>query len=281
MSEETELRDEAVAVAREAGAILRARLNQERTVSSKDAAGIDLVTDADRASEDAILAALARRFPRHAVLAEERGEVGEGAMLWLVDPLDGTVNYAHRVPHFCVSMAVEGPGPGGARQVLAGVVVNPMLDEVFAAARGHGATLNGAPMRVSRARALSEALLCTGFPYSLRSAPEVPLGLFNRIVPRAQGVRRLGAAALDLAYLAAGRFDAFFEYGLKPWDTAAGALLVQEAGGVVLGLDGRPYDARTTSDLLAAPAGVAPELLAECAAHLARVAPEGLDSRPR
>lgn len=273
MSEETELRDEAMAIAGVAGAILRARLTQERTVSSKDAAGVDLVTDADRASEDAILEALGRRFPGHAVLAEERGEVGQGAMLWLVDPLDGTVNYAHGVPHFCVSLAVEGPGPEGTRRLLAGVVLNPMLGETFAAARGHGATLNGTPMRVSKAGRLSDALLCTGFPYSLRQAPEVPLGLFNRVVPRAQGVRRMGSAALDLAYLAAGRFDAFFEYGLKPWDTAAGALLVEEAGGVVAGLDGRPYEARTSADILAATRGVAPELLAECAAYLSSCAP--------
>ena len=267
-AEARELRDEAVVIARAAGDILKARLNLERSVSAKDTSGVDLVTDADRASEDAILEALGRRFPDHAVLAEERGEVGKGTFLWLVDPLDGTVNYTHRVPHFCVSMAVEGPGPSGARQLLAGVVVNPMLGEVFAAAAGQGATLNGAPIRVSAAKGLSSALVCTGFPYSLRESPEAPLALFNRLVPRAQGVRRLGAAALDLAYLAAGRFDAFFEYGLKPWDTATGALLIQEAGGVIARLDGGPYDARSP-DIVAATPLVAPELMAECAAFVA------------
>ena len=268
MSMASELRDEAVLIARAAGEILKTRRTLERTVTFKDRSGADLVTDADRASEEAILEALGRRFPGHAVLAEERGEVGQGAMLWLVDPLDGTVNYAHGVPHFCVSLAVEGPGPGGTRQVLAGVVVNPMLDEVFAAARGHGATLNGAAVRVSNVAALSSALLCTGFPYSLRERPQGPLGLFNRVVPKAQGVRRMGAAALELAYLAAGRFDAFFEYGLKPWDTAAGSLLIEEAGGVVLRLDGGPYDVMAP-DILAATPGVAPELKAEYLAFVA------------
>lgn len=264
----SELRDEAVIIARAAGEILRARLDLERTVTAKDASGVDLVTDADRASEDAILEALGRRFPDHAVLAEERGEVGQGDFLWLVDPLDGTVNYAHRIPHFCVSMAVEGPGPDGTRRLLAGVVVSPLLGEIFAAAAGHGATLNGAPIRVSPVRELSNALVCTGFPYSLRESPEGPLALFGRIAPRAQGVRRMGAAALELAYLAAGRFDAFFEYGLKPWDTAAGALLIQEAGGVIAQLDGGAYDIRSP-DIVAATPLVAPELMAECAAFVA------------
>lgn len=267
MSVASELRDEAVLIARRAGAILKERLTQQRTVAAKDGLGVDLVTDADRASEDAILEALSRRFPEHAVLAEERGAVGRGTMLWLVDPLDGTVNYAHGVPHFSVSMAVEGPGPDGARQLLASVVVNPLLDEVFAAARGHGATLNGAPLRASAATTLGGALLCTGFPYWLREAPEGPLALFRRLATKTQGVRRMGSAALDLAYLAAGRFDAFFEYGLKPWDTAGGALLVEEAGGVVARLDGGPYEVRAP-DILAAAPGVARELMAECAAHL-------------
>jgi myo-inositol-1(or 4)-monophosphatase len=261
-AEVTELREAAVRIARAAGVVLRQRLAVARTVSAKDRAGIDLVTDADRASEALILEALGRAFPEHSVLAEEQGALERGAVRWLVDPLDGTVNYAHGLPHFCVSLAVEGPGADGASEVLAGAVVNPLLDEVFSAGRGQGATLNGVPLRVSSPAGLEQALLCTGFPYWLRDAPARPLALFNRLVVRAQGLRRMGAAALDLAYLAAGRFDAFFEYGLKPWDTAAGALLVREAGGVVRRLDGGVYDVQSP-DIVAAPPSLVEALLAE------------------
>jgi myo-inositol-1(or 4)-monophosphatase len=267
MSELTEYRDEAAAIARGAGAILKDRLSRERTVSIKDANPTDLVTDADRASEDFILEALGRRFPGHAVLAEESGSLGQGDFLWLVDPLDGTVNYAHRVPHFCVSVALEGPVPGGGRAVLAGAVYEPLRDELFLGARGEGATLEGVRLQVSSAASLAQSMLCTGFPYSFQLEPQRYLGLFNLLAPRAQGIRRFGSAALELAWLAAGRLDAYFEYGLKPWDTAAGALLVQEAGGVVARLDGQPYEPRWP-DVLAATPAVAPELIEACAAYV-------------
>ena len=267
MSEVNEFRDAAAEIARGAGAILRDRLAGERTVATKGGNRNDLVTDADRASEEFILQALGRRFPGHAVLAEESGASGQGRFQWLVDPLDGTVNYAHRLPHFCVSMALEGPLPEGGRALLAAAVYEPLRDELFLAARGQGATLDGHPVRVSGATSLASALLCTGFPYAFQAAPGRYLGLFNRLAPRAQGVRRLGSAALELAWLAAGRLDAYFEFGLKPWDTAAGARLVEEAGGVVRRLDGRPYSPRWP-DLLAATPAVAPELLAECEAYL-------------
>ena len=248
--------------ARASGRILAERFQGPLAVEFKGR--IDLVTDADRASEAALVSFLKARFPDHAVLAEEGGLTqAKGPFRWLVDPLDGTTNYAHRVPHFCVSVAVEGP-----EGLLAGVVFDPMKDELFSAARGQGAFCNGRPLAVSRAATLERALLCTGFPYDVRERPEVPVGLFNHFIRKVQGVRRMGSAALDLAYVAAGRFDGFFEAGLKPWDVAAGALLVAEAGGVVTRFDGSPHELDGAQVLAAGPAlhGV---LCPETAAFLA------------
>lgn len=242
--------------ARLAGRILAERFPRERTIEFKG--GIDLVTDADRASEEALLAFLRARHPTHAILAEESGATaGTDGLRWLVDPLDGTTNYAHRVPHFCVSVAVEGPDG-----VLAGAVYDPMLDELFSAARGEGATLNGLPLHASAVSTLDSALLCTGFPYDVRERPEGPVGLFTRFVLRAQGMRRTGSAAMDLAYVAAGRFDGFFEFGLKPWDIAAGSLLVEEAGGVIRHVTGAPFSV-LRGDVIASAPALAPVLLAE------------------
>ncbi len=251
-----QLRRTAEEGARLAGRILADRFLGERTIEFKG--GIDLVTDADKASEEALLAFLRKRHPDHAILAEESGAIqGSDSLRWLVDPLDGTTNYSHRVPHFCVSVAVEGPGG-----VLAGAVYDPMLDELFSAARGQGATLNGRPLRASTVSTLNRALLCTGFPYDVRERPEGPVGLFTRLILHAQGMRRTGSAAMDLAYVAAGRFDGFFEFGLKPWDIAAGALLVEEAGGVVRHISGEPFDV-LRGDVLAAAPALAPALLTE------------------
>ncbi|MCP3104184.1 inositol monophosphatase [Myxococcus sp. K15C18031901] len=242
--------------ARLAGRILSERFLGERIIELKG--GIDLVTDADRASEEALLAFLRARHPTHAILAEESGATaGSDGFRWLVDPLDGTTNYAHRVPHFCVSVAVEGP-----QGVVAGVVYDPMRDELFSAARGEGATLNGRPLRASAVSSLDAALLCTGFPYDVREKPEGPVGLFTRFVLRAQGMRRTGSAAMDLAYVAAGRFDGFFEFGLKPWDIAAGSLLVEEAGGVIRHVTGAPFDV-LRGDVIASAPALAPTLLSE------------------
>lgn len=249
----------AEAIARAAGQVLRTRFDQARTIEFKgDTGRADLVTDADHASEAVILEWLAREVPQHAVLAEESGARGQGAFTWYVDPLDGTVNYAHGVPHFCVTLAVE-DGDG----LLAAVTYDPLREELFAAARGQGATLNGRRLSVSNVTGLDAALMCTGFPYDLAQRPDAPLGLFTRIVTRAQGMRRMGSAALDLAYVAAGRLDGYFEFGLKPWDSAAGALLVAEAGGRVLRIDGAPYEPRC-GDLLASGAGLSAELASRC-----------------
>lgn len=257
-----ELRALAEAIACDAGALLKARFEGPRTIELKG--GIDLVTDADRASEALILERLHREVPGHAVLAEETGARGlAGGFRWFVDPLDGTTNYAHGVPHFCVTLAVE-----DARGLAAGVVFDPLRDECFSAARGQGATLNGRVMCASAATALDRALLCTGFPYDVRERPERPLGLLGRLLTQARGMRRLGSAALDLAYVAAGRFDGFFEFGLKPWDVAAGGLLVAEAGGVMRRLDGAEWTA-LDGDVLAAAPGIADALGRECTAFVA------------
>jgi myo-inositol-1(or 4)-monophosphatase len=258
-----ELRDTAVQVAHLAGRILADRFEGERTIEYKG--GIDLVTDADRAAEAAILGLLGQRHPDHAVLAEESGAHTGSGYRWIIDPLDGTTNYSHRVPHFAVSIGVEDE-----QGLAAGVVYDPMRKETFCAARGEGATLNGRPLRLGTVRTLEEALLCTGFPYDVRENPEGPLGLFNRLVRHARGIRRMGSAALDLAYLAAGRFDGFFEFGLRPWDLAAGALLVTEAGGRMTRIDGAPLELGR-GDVLAAAPGLYDPLLAHTRALLAEV----------
>ncbi len=265
MSDETPatMRRTAEEGARLAGRVLAERFQGVRTIEYKG--GIDLVTDADRAAEEVVLGFIRQRYPGHALLAEESGATGGSGVRWIVDPLDGTTNYAHRVPHFCVSVGVEGPDG-----LLAGAVYNPMLDELVSAARGEGATLNGRPLRASGATALSQALMCTGFPYDVQQRPEGPLGLLRRFIIRAQGMRRTGSAALDLAYVAAGRFDGFFEFGLKPWDVAAGALLVQEAGGTMVRVDGAPFQVEH-GDVLACAPGLARELIAECQGFLADV----------
>jgi myo-inositol-1(or 4)-monophosphatase len=249
--------------ARLGGAVLREVFDRARTIRYKG--GIDLVTDADQASEAAVLGFLRKQHPAHAVLAEESGASGSGGHRWFVDPLDGTTNYAHRLPHFCVSVAVEGP-----EGLLAGAVYDPLRDELFSAARGQGATCNGLPLRPSEATELGRALLCTGFPYNVHQHPEGPMGLLQRFIRRAQGIRRMGSAALELAYVAAGRFDGYFEFGLKPWDIAAGALLVQEAGGLCLRIDGAPLDL-VVGDVLACAPGLEGPLVGECRTFLAEL----------
>lgn len=256
----------AQSIAREAGALLRDRFHQARTIEFKAENRSNLVTDADRASEALILQRLAREVPHHAVIAEESGAVGQGEYTWFVDPLDGTTNYAHGIPHFCVTLALQGPGG-----LMAAVTYDPLRDELFSAAQGVGATLNGVPIRVSRVSSLDRAVLCTGFPYDVQQNPEAPLGLFSLLVRKTQGMRRMGSAALDLAYVAVGRFDGFFEFGLKPWDTAAGALLISEAGGVVRRIDGAAYAPRF-GDVLAAAEGLEPELSSVCSEFVSSIA---------
>ncbi|MGH9773733.1 MAG: inositol monophosphatase family protein [Candidatus Acidiferrales bacterium] len=226
----------ATEAAREAGAILMAGHGRPKKISYKGE--VDLVTEADKRSEAAIVARLQRNFPQHAIVAEE-GSGGEaaagGRYVWYVDPLDGTTNFAHGYPCFAVSIALHEAG-----EALAGVVFDPVRDELFSAMRGEGAYLNNKRIRVSVVERLSTALLATGFPSHKRS--ENPnIHFYWNFTLRSHGVRRDGSAALDLCYVACGRFDGFWEFGLKSWDTAAGMLLVREAGGMVTDIAGRPY----------------------------------------
>lgn len=226
----------AVEIAREAGAIICEEFYRPRQISYKG--DVDLVTQADKRSEQAIVAKLTKYFPEHAIVAEE-GTGHESAsgseFRWYVDPLDGTTNFAHGYPCFSVSIALA-----QRETLLAGVVFNPYYEELFAAARGEGATLNGEKIRVSTVKTLSTGLLCTGFPTHQRNATP-NMHFYWEFTLRSHGVRRDGSAALDLASVAAGRFDGFWEFGLNKWDTAAGVLLVQEAGGKISDFAGDPY----------------------------------------
>ncbi len=241
VAEEDGLLNFAIQTARDAGRLLAERLGRALQVTNKG--DIDLVTEADLASERLIIDRIRTYYPRHAILAEESGlsdaaiNIGEpSAWRWIIDPLDGTTNYAHGYPCFCVSMALEHAGV-----LELGVIYDPVLDELFTAERGQGAALNGRRARVSQVSDLSHALLCTGFPYDVRERNEFARH-FTSFIMQAQAVRRDGAAALDLAYLACGRFDGFWEEGLKPWDVAAGVLMIEEAGGRVSNYDGLPFN---------------------------------------
>jgi len=221
--------------AREAGALLLEQFRRPQRVAYKGE--VDLVTEADVRSERLIVSRLAAAFPDHAIVGEELGqhESAQARYCWYVDPLDGTTNFAHGFPVFAVSIGlVEDNEP------LVGVVFNPILDELFTAVRGRGAWLNAAPIRVSETPRLAEALLGTGFPTRKRTASP-NIRYYWEFTLRSHGVRRAGAAALDLCSVACGRFDGFWEFGLRPWDTAAGVLLVREAGGRVTDFEERPY----------------------------------------
>lgn len=222
----------ATEAAMEAGHIQRSRYGEKIAVEHKGV--IDLVTEVDRACEDAIVSRLRRWFPDHDIVAEESHLGLRGSrFVWFVDPLDGTTNFAHGYPVFCTSVALVEDG-----QVVVGSVYDAMREELFTAERGEGARVNGQPLRVSQAAELLKSLLVTGFPYDLRDNLKSKLRLFNRIMGEARAVRRDGAAALNLAYVAAGRFDGFWEERLQPWDMLAGILMVEEAGGRVSRFDG-------------------------------------------
>jgi myo-inositol-1(or 4)-monophosphatase len=231
------------AVAR-AGDIMMSRSGGDFRVDKKGP--IDLVTDVDMAIEREFRALVAGRFPDHHVLAEELGgsrEVPPGPC-WVFDPIDGTTNFAHGLPIFCASVALE---VDGVAEVAA--VYDPNRKELFTAERGGGAFLNGQPLHVSPARMLVDAMLVTGFPYDVHERVEEIVGLFGAFVGRARAVRRLGSAAIDLCYVAAGRLDAFWESDLKPWDIAGGSLIVQEAGGRVTDMAGARFSSRAGSVL--------------------------------
>ena len=225
----------AVAAAEAAGEVLRSGFGREQTVRYKGE--VDLVTEVDERAEGVIGEVLREAFPGYGMLAEEGGRrLGEGDSRWIVDPLDGTTNYAHGLPIFAVSIALERAG-----EVILGVVHDPMREETYVAELGGGATLNGEPLRVSDTDEPIRALLVTGFPYD-RADMRAAVELFGRLTELTQGVRRLGAAALDLCYVAAGRLDAYYEKGLHAWDVAAGSLILKEAGGRITDYRGREID---------------------------------------
>ncbi len=242
-------------LARQAGAILRQGYHHQHTIEYKGE--IDLVTEIDRLSEDFLLAEIRRLFPGHKALAEESaGLHGDDDHLWIIDPLDGTVNYAHGVPIFSVSLAYVQAG-----EVLLGVVYDPMRDECFSARRHGGAYCNRQPIRVSAATDLNHSLLVTGFPYDIRTTAHNNLDNYARFALRSQGVRRLGSAALDLCYVAAGRFDGYWELQLKPWDLAAGALIAAEAGALVTRTNGQTDLLTPPCSVLAATPGIHQQML--------------------
>ena len=217
----------AIRVARDAGRLLRDRVGTRIDIDHKGS--INIVTDVDLASESLIREAISTYYPKHEILAEEGGLSESGSEYrWIVDPLDGTTNYAHGYPIFCVSIALECRG-----EVVLGVVYDPMRDELFAAEQGGGAALNNRPIHVSKTADLMQGLLSTGFPYDIKTSKLTNLDHWANFAMNAQALRRDGAAALDLCYVACGRFDGFWELNLSPWDTAAGALIVSEAGGLV------------------------------------------------
>ena len=222
-------------IAREAGALLMSYFDRHIKIEYKG--DVDLVTVADRASEKLIAERLRARWPQHGIVGEEGTRSDTGAEYrWYVDPLDGTTNFAHGYPVFCVSIALVRKDD----QLEAGVLYDPTRDELFAADRGHGATLNGKPIHVSKSARLAESILGTGFP-SHKRHKNPNIYFYQQITLRSHGVRRAGSAALDLANVAVGRYDGFWEFNLNPWDTAAGVLIVQEAGGLVTRFDGTPF----------------------------------------
>lgn len=242
-------------LARGAGAILRDGYNKEHQVVYKGV--IDLVTETDHASEAFLINEIQKNFPDSHILAEESGETkGTNEGIWYIDPLDGTVNYAHHIPAFCVSIAYASKGI-----VTLAAVYDPLRDEMFTAERGKGAFLNGKSIHASNVTELQKSLLVTGFPYDTWNTEKDNFKNFEKLAKMTQGVRRLGSAALDGCYVAAGRFDGFWELTLKPWDIAAAGLVAEEAGARVTAIDGKPDYISTPQSILAAAPGIYEKLL--------------------
>ena len=231
-----QLKEFAVNLAQEAGALLMKKIAQSLEIHYKG--DINLVTEADKMSENLIVAAIRQNFPDHGILSEESPAILDGSSFrWIIDPLDGTTNYAHGYPVFCVSMALEKEG-----EIILGVIYDPTRQDTFVAERGEGAYLNGKKLAVSATPDLNRSLLATGFPYDIRESKDNNLNYFAAMAKEVQAIRRAGAAALDIAYIAAGRFDGFWELKLQPWDMAAGCLLVEEAGGKITDIMGSPWN---------------------------------------
>ena len=269
----TEAHGFAVELARETGALLRERFAGPRDIDHKGT--IDLVTDADRAAEAMIATAINQRFPDHRLLAEEgsTGAVeGESPYRWVVDPLDGTTNFAHRYPHFAVCVGLEREGT-----LLVGAVYDPMRDEMFEAAKGQGARLNGEPIHVTGRAELITTLLASGFPYDL-NARDLSNRLWERFNNQCQGVRRDGAAALNIVYVAAGRLDGYWERPVQPWDKTAACLVALEAGARVTGLTGEPFEVDDIGVTVANPA-LHPVLIDEIQTEIGMESPTHAETR--
>lgn len=244
----------AVEAARQAGRILVDGFSRPQDVALKGPR--ELVTAADRAAEDAVVSVIRGAYPRDGILAEESAfRAGDSGRIWIVDPLDGTNNYAHGYPFFSVAIAIEEDGVP-----VAGVVYDPLRDELFVAEAGSGATVNGTPLRVSGTERLAESLVATGFPYDRSEGTENNLANLSRFILAVRGIRRAGSAELDLVYVASGRLDGYWELGLRPWDVAAGGLIVREAGGTVTNFDGTAWDHRR-GDIVASNGRIHGEML--------------------
>ncbi|MGD2185175.1 MAG: inositol monophosphatase family protein [Desulfobacterales bacterium] len=224
-----------IAAAYAGAQVLRDQFGNISQINKKGA--FDLLTEADTGSEKKIIATIREAFPDHTILAEESGSSeGAGEYRWLIDPLDGTTNFAHQLPIFAISIALA-----TRRNIVLGLVLDPMDGELFSAISGKGAELNGSPIKVSSSASVCDSLLVTGFPYDFNKIVEPAMRRFTVCQQASQGVRRLGAAALDICYVACGRFDGFWEQNLKPWDKAAGAIIAQEAGAVITNFSNRPF----------------------------------------
>jgi len=249
------LKDTLFLCLKESAQILRRGFGSKLKITKKGP--INIVTEVDMASEKKIISIIKNRFPDHRILAEESSpKEGSSPFRWIIDPLDGTTNYAHHLNLFCTSIGVEYKG-----EMILGGIYNPIQNELYFAEKGKGATLNGRRIHVSKNTDLSECLLVTGFPYDTPKKAQFYLEYFRRFLQRAQGIRRLGSAALDLAYVANGTFDAFWEFNLKPWDMAAGILIVKEAGGQVTNFSGKILSIDTPQQLLASNRKIHPKLI--------------------
>ncbi|MCJ7623935.1 MAG: inositol monophosphatase [Anaerolineaceae bacterium] len=249
-------RSDLVRMARQTGEILRAGFGKQHQVEYKGI--INPVTEMDRQAETFLLEQIKHSFPTHTIITEESGHLpGDDDHCWYIDPLDGTSNYAHNLPIFSVSIAYALDG-----RVVQGAIYDPMQDECFSAGRGEGAWLNGKPIHVSNTNDLNKSLLATGFPYDIQTNPQDNLDNFSYFTRHTEAVRRLGSAALDLAYVAAGRLDGYWEKGIYAWDIAAGALIVEEAGGLVSDLEGNPDYFQPPYPIVAAAPGIHPQLIA-------------------
>jgi myo-inositol-1(or 4)-monophosphatase len=230
------LKETLIEAAKAGAAEIQRFFNKKFTISNKEGVN-NLVTEADHAAEKAILGVIKSKYPDHYILSEEAGEIKqESEYKWIVDPIDGTVNFAHGIPLNCVSIGLEHKG-----EMVIGGVFNPHLNEFFYAEKGKGATLNDQPIKVSDETKTIKACLVTGFPYTYINTPNGPLEIFERFIRKGVPVRRLGSAAIDLCWVACGRFDGFYEHKLEAWDSAAGYLIVKEAGGTVTDMQGNPF----------------------------------------